>query len=83
MNETVLLTEVKAPAGVTIVDVADDAVVATLTPPKLGDASEDEIETETEVVGEAAAADATAEAGEGDGPSDAAAAPGDVPADAE
>jgi large subunit ribosomal protein L25 len=68
MNETILLSEVKAPAGVTLVDVAEDAVLATLTPPKLGESADDEIETETEVVGEAAAAEsadeATAESGD-------------------
>jgi large subunit ribosomal protein L25 len=62
MNETILLSEVKAPAGVTLVDVAEDAVLATLTPPKLGESADDEIETETEVVGEAAAAESTDEA---------------------
>lgn len=63
MNDTVYLTAVSAPAGVTIIDAHDETVVATLTPPKLGEPSEDEIEQETQVVGEAAATPA-AEAGD-------------------
>jgi large subunit ribosomal protein L25 len=68
MNDTVYLTAVTAPSGVTIIDAHEETVVATLTPPKLGDSSDDEIETETEVVGEAAPAadaeDAPAESGD-------------------
>jgi large subunit ribosomal protein L25 len=53
MNDTIHLSEVVAPAGVTLVEVPEDAVLATLTPPKLGEPSADEIEQETERVGEA------------------------------
>src|SRR3954453_6558293 len=42
MNDTFYLTAVKAPSGVTIVDAHDETVIATLTPPKLGEPSEDE-----------------------------------------
>ncbi|MCW3008949.1 MAG: ribosomal protein [Solirubrobacterales bacterium] len=54
MNDTVYLSAVSAPAGVTLVDAPEDTVVATLTPPKLGESDGDGIETETEVVGQAA-----------------------------
>ncbi len=65
MNDTLYLSSVTAPSGVTLLDHLEETVVATLTPPKLGEPSEDEIEQETEVVGEAApAAEAEAEAGE-------------------
>ena len=77
VGDTLYLSAVKPPSGVTIVDDLEETVIATLTPPKLGEPSEDEIEQETEVVGEAAAgAEASAEgdageaAAEGDASSD-------------
>jgi large subunit ribosomal protein L25 len=66
INDTVFLSSVTAPTGVTILDDVDETVAATLTPPRLQselDALDEEaIEQETGVVGEGEAA-----AGEGDG----------------
>src|SRR5215210_9159016 len=74
INDTLLLSSVTAPDGVTITDDLEETVVATLTPPSIDAAAEEEaLEEETERVGEGA--------GEAEGgPSDADA--GDVPADA-
>ena len=57
VNDTVTLSAVEAPQGVTILDDLDETVVATLTPPKLQaelEALDEEaaIEQETELVGE-------------------------------
>jgi large subunit ribosomal protein L25 len=57
VNDTLFLSAVTAPAGVTILDDPDETVVATLTPPKLQaelDALDEEaaLEQETAVVGE-------------------------------
>jgi len=57
VNDTLFLSAVTAPAGVTILDDLDETVVATLTPPKLQaelDALDEEsaLEQETQVVGE-------------------------------
>jgi large subunit ribosomal protein L25 len=72
INDTLTLSAVSAPEGVTILDDLDDTVVATLTPPKLQadlEALDEEaaLEQETELVGEgeAPAAD-EGDAGEGD-----------------
>jgi large subunit ribosomal protein L25 len=69
VNDTLFLSAVTAPAGVTILDDPDETVVATLTPPKLQaelDALDEEaaLEQETRVVGEGEAP--TDEAGEGE-----------------
>ena len=70
VNDTLFLSAVTAPAGVTILDDPDETVVATLTPPKLQaelEALDEEaaLEQETELVGEGEApAD---EEGEGEG----------------
>jgi large subunit ribosomal protein L25 len=68
INDTIVLAQVVAPSGVTILDDLEETVVATLTPPRLQaelDALEEAaIEEETGVVGEDEAA---AEAGEGEG----------------
>jgi large subunit ribosomal protein L25 len=67
MNDTIFLTAVTAPAGVTIVGDEEhlaELVVATLAPPRLEIETDDEIETETEVVGEGEAG-AEGEAAEG------------------
>jgi len=69
INDTATVAQVSAPAGVTLLD-DPDAVVASLTPPRLEIESDDEIETETGVVGEGAGA------AEGSGED---ASPGDVP----
>jgi large subunit ribosomal protein L25 len=62
MNETLYLSAVTAPAGVTLLDDPEETVVATITPPTL-EPTEDEIETETEVIGE----EGEAEAGKAEG----------------
>ena len=51
MNATLMLSAIKVPEGVTLLDDPDDTLVATITPPTL-EPVEEEIETETEVVGE-------------------------------
>ena len=51
INETVTLSAVTAPQGVTFLDDLEETVVATVTPPTL-EPVEEEIETETEVIGE-------------------------------
>jgi large subunit ribosomal protein L25 len=57
MNETLYLSAITAPAGVTLLDDLEETVVATVTPPTL-EPTEDEIETETEVIGEEGEAEA-------------------------
>jgi large subunit ribosomal protein L25 len=52
MNDTVTLSQLKAPAGVTLLDDPDETVLATITPPTK-EPEPEEIETETELVGEA------------------------------
>jgi large subunit ribosomal protein L25 len=70
---TVTLAEIAAPANVTLLD-DPEAVVATITAPKLEVETEDEIETETELVGEDGEPIEAAEGEEGEG------AEGDEPA---
>jgi large subunit ribosomal protein L25 len=69
IGDTLLLSVLAPPPGVTIVvaEDAEDAVVATLTAPRLveEETADDELETETEVVGEGE------EAAEGEGDGDA------------
>ncbi len=55
MNSTATLSQLTAPAGVTLLDDPDETVLATITPPTQ-EPVEEEIETETELVGEGAAA---------------------------
>jgi large subunit ribosomal protein L25 len=77
MNETLYLSAVTAPAGVTLLDDPEETVVATVTPPTL-EPTEDEIETETEVVGEEGEAEAgKAEGDTGDEAAEGAADPND------
>ena len=57
INDTLLLSAITTPAGVTLLDDPDETVLATLTPPRLQaelDALDAELEEETERVGEAA-----------------------------
>jgi large subunit ribosomal protein L25 len=81
INDTILLSAVVAPSGVTILDDLEETVVATLTPPRLQaelDALEEgAIEEETGVVGEGEAAPEA----EGDGEGEAPAEGGDAPAE--
>jgi large subunit ribosomal protein L25 len=51
MNATVMLSAVTVPDGVTLLDDAEETVIATITPPTL-EPVDDEIETETELIGE-------------------------------
>jgi large subunit ribosomal protein L25 len=55
IGETILLSAIAVPEGVTLLDDPEETVVATLSPPKLQSEVEEEIESETEVVGEGAA----------------------------
>ena len=72
VNDTMFLSSVTAPQGVTILDDLEETVVATLTPPKLQaelEALDEEaaLEQETELVGEGEApAEEEGEAAEGD-----------------
>jgi large subunit ribosomal protein L25 len=76
IGDTVMLSAVAAPEGVTLLGDLEEMVLATLTPPRLRVEEEPEIEQETEVVGEApaeeapAAEDRAAESSDGDGSSD-------------
>jgi large subunit ribosomal protein L25 len=54
IGETILLSALIAPEGVTLLDVAEETVVATLSPPRLQAETAEEIEAETELVGEGA-----------------------------
>jgi large subunit ribosomal protein L25 len=65
INETATLSQLTAPAGVTLLDDPDETVLATVTPPTV-EPVEDEIETEVEVVGEGEAAEAAEGQAEGD-----------------
>jgi large subunit ribosomal protein L25 len=73
INDTIVLSQVVAPSGVTILDDVEETVVATLTPPRLQaelDALEEgAIEEETGVVGEGEAAP-EGEDGEGEASAD-------------
>ncbi|MBA2515449.1 MAG: 50S ribosomal protein L25 [Solirubrobacterales bacterium] len=51
IHDTLTLSAVTAPSGVTLLDDLDETVIATITPPTL-EPVEEEIETETEVIGE-------------------------------
>jgi large subunit ribosomal protein L25 len=54
IGETILLSAVSEPDGVTFLDDREETVVATLSPPRLQAQQEEEIEAETERVGEGA-----------------------------
>jgi len=53
IGETILLSAVAAPDGVTFLDDREETTVATLSPPRLQTQAAEEIEAETELVGEA------------------------------
>ncbi len=61
IGETIILSAIAVPEGVTLLDDLEETVVATLSPPRLQSEIDEEIESETEVVGE----------GDGDAGSDA------------
>jgi large subunit ribosomal protein L25 len=52
IGDTIGLELVVMPEGVTLLDDIEDAVVATLSPPKLQTEEEEDVESETELVGE-------------------------------
>src|SRR5271165_5956389 len=52
IGETIGLSAVSIPDGVTLLDDVEETVVATLSPPRLQVEAEEEIEAETELVGE-------------------------------
>jgi large subunit ribosomal protein L25 len=60
IGDTVLLSAVAAPEGVTLLDNPEETVVATLSPPRLQAEVAEEIEAETELVGEEAEGEAAA-----------------------
>jgi large subunit ribosomal protein L25 len=65
IGDTILLSAIAPPEGVTLTDDPGETVIATLSPPKLQSEVEEEIEAETELVGEGAAeGEAAAEGGE-------------------
>jgi large subunit ribosomal protein L25 len=67
IGDTLMLSAVVAPEGVTLLDDVEETVVATLSPPRLQSEVEEEIEAETEVVGEGEGeAEAAEDAGSGD-----------------
>jgi len=55
IGDTLLLSAVAAPEGVTFLDDVEETTVATLSPPRLQSQQAEEIEAETELVGEGAA----------------------------
>ncbi|MBA3327032.1 MAG: 50S ribosomal protein L25 [Solirubrobacterales bacterium] len=73
MNDTITLSAITVPDGVTLLDDPEETLIATLTPPRLEVESDEEIEEETGLVGEGAG-EAEGAAGDADA--------GDVPADA-
>jgi large subunit ribosomal protein L25 len=52
IGDTIPLSAVAMPAGVTLLDDAEETIVATLSPPRLQIEEEEEVEAETELVGE-------------------------------
>jgi large subunit ribosomal protein L25 len=54
IGETILLSAIATPEGVTLLDDIEETVIATLSPPRLQAETADEIEAETELVGESA-----------------------------
>ncbi|HEX5853558.1 MAG TPA: 50S ribosomal protein L25 [Solirubrobacteraceae bacterium] len=61
IGETILLSALAAPEGVTLLDDLEETVMATLSAPRLQSETADEIEAETELVGDDAKGDAGAE----------------------
>jgi large subunit ribosomal protein L25 len=64
IGDTILLTAIIAPDGVTLLDAIEETVIATLSPPKLQAEAAEEIEAETELVGEGAEEGEAVEEGE-------------------
>jgi large subunit ribosomal protein L25 len=70
IGDTIPLSTVVMPPGVTLLDEVEETIVATLSPPRLQVEEEEEVEAETELVGEegeaAEAAEGAAEAAGGE-----------------
>jgi large subunit ribosomal protein L25 len=64
IGDTIALTAVTMPEGVTLLDDAEETIIATLSPPRLQVEEEPAVEAETELVGEAAEGAEAAEGGE-------------------
>jgi large subunit ribosomal protein L25 len=64
IGDTIALTAVTMPGGVTLLDDAEETIIATLSPPRLQVEEEPDVEAETELVGEAAEGAEAAEGGE-------------------
>jgi large subunit ribosomal protein L25 len=71
IGDTLLLSAIAAPEGVTLLGELDEIVIATLSPPRLRLEDTDEIEQETELVGEGEGGD-SAEEGAAEEPGDSA-----------
>lgn len=67
IGETILLSAIAVPEGVTLLDDVEETVIATLSPPRLQAETAEEIEAETELVGESAQDDG--ESGDSEGSS--------------
>jgi large subunit ribosomal protein L25 len=65
IGDTIVLSAIAAPDGVTLLDDLEETVVATLSPPRLQSEVDEDIESETEVVGESGG-DSGADAGSED-----------------
>jgi large subunit ribosomal protein L25 len=76
IGETILLSAIAVPQGLTLLDEIEETVVATLSPPKLQAEVAEEIEAETELVGEG-------EGEEGEEPAEAEEAPSEDSSDEE
>jgi large subunit ribosomal protein L25 len=61
IGDTIMVSALQAPEGVTLLDDAEETVIATLSPPRLQTEADEEIEAETELVGEGADAGEAAE----------------------
>ena len=71
INDTLQLSAIAAPSGVTFVaDDPDEVTIVTLSPPRVEEEPEPEVEEETEVVGEGEAAEGEGEAADGEGGDD-------------
>lgn len=67
INDTLQLSALAVPEGVTLVaDDPDEVTIATLSPPRVEEVVETEVEEETELVGEEGEAPAAEEGGEGE-----------------
>ena len=68
INDTLQLSAIAAPEGVTFVaEDPEEVTIVTLSPPRVEEEPEPEVEEETELVGEGEGAEGEGEAAEGDG----------------